>query len=94
MDTPLIVIRVYFLNCFFKMRDSSIMKVAIIDTGYSGVPEHCTSINGIAINEINGCISIGNDYSDTIGHGTAVTNLLLKKSAFYTPPQFEDTGNY
>ena len=58
------------------------MKVAIIDTGYSGVPEHCTSINGIAINEINGCISIGNDYSDTIGHGTAVTNLLLEKVLF------------
>lgn len=59
------------------MRDLSIMKVAIIDTGYSGVPEHCTSINGIAINEINGCISIGNDYSDTIGHGTAVTRVCF-----------------
>lgn len=54
------------------------MNIVVIDTGYSGIPEHCTSIKGMTISENDGLISIDDDYSDIIGHGTTVVNLLLK----------------
>jgi len=53
------------------------MKVVVIDSGYSGVPSNCTSINGITIKEKQGCFSYEQDYTDRIGHGTAVVNILL-----------------
>ena len=54
------------------------MKVVVIDSGYSGIPKNCSSINGISIYENQGCFSFADDYTDKIGHGTAVVNILLE----------------
>jgi len=56
------------------------IKVAVID---SGVDEKHPSLNGINItgNDIyskSGIVTIGNDFRDQIGHGTAICSILAK----------------
>ncbi|MBQ7924660.1 MAG: DUF1611 domain-containing protein [Lachnospiraceae bacterium] len=52
------------------------MVIAVLDSGYSG-KEKERIIGGISISEKQGNIVIQNDFSDTCGHGTAVTDLLI-----------------
>lgn len=53
------------------------MKIVIIDSGYSGTPCNCNAIDGLAISEENGHFVYKSEYTDKIGHGTSVVNVIL-----------------
>lgn len=60
--------------------DVIVVKIAIIDSGV--YKEHPTlqkiAFDGIAVSSVGGAIRFEDDFSDTIGHGTAVTGILCK----------------
>ena len=54
------------------------MVITILDSGYSG-NAYEKVIGGVSIEEKDGKILYKNEYLDTSGHGTAVTDLLLSQ---------------
>lgn len=54
------------------------MVITILDSGYSG-NAYEKVIGGVSIEERDGKIIYKNEYFDTSGHGTAVTDLLLSQ---------------
>lgn len=55
------------------------MLIAVIDSGYSGEMSE-RIIGGVSICK-EGNIIIGDDFTDVSGHGTAVTDLIIKQSS-------------
>lgn len=57
------------------------MNIVIIDTGFNFSNNNFVnlkSLNGISIKKIDDKIYMNEDYSDNIGHGTIVSNILLE----------------
>lgn len=54
------------------------MLIAVLDSGYSGKKME-RIVGGVSIYEEGTEVKIASDYSDVIGHGTAVIDLLLSQ---------------